>query len=158
VGEVAAEVAGKAGKVAAQVADHAPPLVKVAKKPKRKGSPGASPAQAVSGPYDHLKEPRKVAEGKPPTAAQKRRIIAENKRQHDGQLTDDYTGEPLVPAQQSQRGMKPPPNEAQIDHLNPCKPSAPGAAPGTNSNCNLRVTSRAYNRQKSNRPPKPEEK
>jgi hypothetical protein len=48
VGEVAAEVAGKAGKAAAQVADHAPPLVKVAKKPKRKGSPKASPAQAVS--------------------------------------------------------------------------------------------------------------
>jgi hypothetical protein len=45
-GEVAAEVAGKAGKAAAQIADHAPPLVKVAKKPNR--SKAVSPAQAVS--------------------------------------------------------------------------------------------------------------
>jgi filamentous hemagglutinin len=98
-----------------------------------------------------LTDPPGVAAGKPPTAAQRRAVYDENLRRNNGVLRDDSTGEVLVPGQKSQRGVTPPPNEAQIDHIIPANPADPAMAPGTNSYKNLRVVSRRANRDKSNK-------
>lgn len=108
------------------------------------------------GPYDHLKPPRTIAPGKEPTRMQRRLMYGENEGEHGGKLRDDYTGEALVRPQQSKKGVTPPDNEAQIDHVRAAHPQA-GQAPGTNAYPNLRITSRRYNRLKSNRPPTIEE-
>ena len=105
-----------------------------------------------TGPYGHLPAPRTVAPGKPPTAAQKRQIRAENMKANSGKLVDDYTGEELVPPVKSTKGISPPPNEAQIDHR------VPASAGGDNSYENLRLTGRKYNRSKSDRMPHADEK
>jgi hypothetical protein len=112
----------------------------------------ASGEPETPGPYGHLKEPRTVKPGREFTPAQRRRIVQENQKQHDGEIRDDYTGEALIPAQQSRPGVTPPDNEVHIDHV------IPRAEGGTNSNRNARVTSRRYNLDKGARMPTDEEK
>jgi hypothetical protein len=57
--------------------------------------------------------------GKPFTQAQKRDILEANKQRNGGQLTSDQSGIPLVPSAKSQKGVTPPTNEAQVDHITP---------------------------------------
>ena len=110
------------------------------------------PTTHPTGPYGHLPAPRSVAPGKPPTAAQKKQIRAENMKANNGKLVDDYTGEELVPPLKSTKGISPPPNEAQIDHR------IPASVGGDNGYDNLRLTGRKYNRSKSDRMPHADEK
>ena len=63
----------------------------------------------------------------------------------------NYREEVMVMSVKSQRGVAPPPNEAQVDHMIPRVPGVPGASPGTNSFSNAMVLSRAENRSKSNK-------
>jgi hypothetical protein len=76
----------------------------------------AAGADSGNTPYGDLKDPVSVGPGKPFSKAQKDKIYEANRQANGGQLTDDYTGEPLLPPQQSQRRVTPSPNEAQVDH------------------------------------------
>jgi filamentous hemagglutinin len=70
---------------------------------------------------------------------------------NNGALLSDLDGEELVMPSQSQAGVTPPSNEAQIDHIVPKNPADPNVAPGTNSYSNAQVLSRLQNAQKSNK-------
>ena len=98
-------------------------------------------------PYGHLEDHPSVDPEKDFTRAQKRRIFEENAKRNDGVLRDDQTGEELVRAQQHQRGVRPPDNEAQVDHV------VPGSKGGTNSFENAEDRSRAGNIEKSDKMP-----
>jgi len=102
------------------------------------------------GPYGNLEDPPNVGPGKDFTPEQKKKIYDENRRRNGGKLLDDDTGQPLEPPKKSRRGVKPPPNEAQVDHIIPKKPANPNIPPGTNSYKNAKVISRQRNRAKSN--------
>jgi RHS repeat-associated protein len=84
-------------------------------------------------------------QGKAFTQAQRRAILGANRARNAGQLRSDLSGELLVPAQKSQRGVTPPPNEAQIDHI------FPRSFGGQNTPDNAQVLSRQENIRKSNR-------
>lgn len=86
-----------------------------------------------------------IGRGMPFTAAQKRIIYDMNRRRNGGVLRSDLSGILLVAPARSQRGVTPPPNEAQIDHI------YPRSRGGTNSYSNAMVLSRAENRAKSNK-------
>ena len=103
------------------------------------------------GPYGHLEDPPNVGPGEDFSKDQKKQYYDENRRRNGGQLLDDDTGEPLEPPKKSRKGVKPPPNEAQVDHIIPKKPSDPNIPPGTNSNKNAKIISRKRNREKSNK-------
>jgi uncharacterized protein RhaS with RHS repeats len=104
-------------------------------------SKGDEAVEAVvrGGPYGHLDDHSSVSSGKPFTQSQKRKILAENQGRNSGQILDDVTGEPLVPAQQHTRGVTPPGNEAHVDHVYPRSQGGP------NSFANAEVRSRAAN-------------
>lgn len=104
-------------------------------------------------PYAALQDRPSVGAGKTFTPAQKNAIYAENMRRNNGVLRSDETGEPLIRPSQSRRGVTPPGDEAQVDHINPRIPADPNASPGTNSYGNARVISRDANAAKSNSPP-----
>ena len=95
--------------------------------------------------YAHLKDHKSVGSGKNFTAAQKRKILAENKKRNGGVIRCDITGEVCVPSRKSKKGVSPPHNEAQIDHI---RPKSKG---GTNSYRNAQVATRKANRHKSNK-------
>lgn len=101
--------------------------------------------RAHEGPYGHLKDSSKVGKGKDYTQTSKQKIYAENRNRNGGVLRDDNTGEFLVPGKQHTRGVKPPKNEAQIDH------TTPKSRGGSNSFSNAQVLSRQNNIQKSNK-------
>ena len=77
------------------------------------------------------------------TQTQKKNILSENEARNNGVILDDRTGEVLVRPEQSQKGVTPPPNEAQIDHVYPKSQGGP------NSYANAEVRSRANNIDKS---------
>jgi filamentous hemagglutinin len=102
--------------------------------------------------YGHIKDPKNVGEGKNFTAKQKKQIIDSNIQRNSGTLRDDITGEKLVKSKKSKKGVKPPENEAQVDHIVAKKPpKETSSAAGTNSNTNAQVLSRKNNREKSNK-------
>ena len=98
-----------------------------------------------------MKDGSCVGSGKPFTATQKAKIIRENMRQNKGRVRDDVSGRYLAKPQRLKKGVKPIPNEYQVDHKKPRKPSNPAVAPGTNSYSNAQVISRDANRKKSNK-------
>jgi len=102
-------------------------------------------ASSGGGPYGHLNEPTSAGPGKKFTQAQKQKIRAENQARNGGVLRDDSTGEALVQPQKSQRGVTPPTNEAQVDHVYPRSEGGP------NSYSNAEVRSRTNNIRKSNK-------
>lgn len=107
-----------------------------------------APAEEKGGPYSYLKDPDTVGAGKNFTAAQKNKIYIENKKRNGGKLVSDVSDDPyqtLVQAQKSQKGVTPSQAECQVDHI---KPKSKG---GTNSYRNAQVTSRKYNRDKSDK-------
>ena len=91
--------------------------------------------------YSHIKNPKNLANTKP-TPRQVREMKKANRAHNGGELRDDVTGELMVESQKSRRGVKPPSNEAQIDHI---KPVAKG---GTRTNDNLQMRTRKNNRDK----------
>ncbi|TIX02127.1 MAG: hypothetical protein E5V59_02480 [Mesorhizobium sp.] len=102
-------------------------------------------------PYAHLEDPPNIAPGKDFTRAQKVKMAEENRRRNGGILRDDEDGLELIPGQKSQRGVTPPPNEAQFDHIKPRVPADPTKPPGTNSYGNASLAARKRNRKKSNK-------
>ena len=74
----------------------------------------------------------------------KSEILNENRTRNNGQLRSDKTGKILEQPKKSMKGVKPPKNEAQIDHI------VARANGGTNSFSNAQVIERAANSAKSN--------
>jgi RHS repeat-associated protein len=112
--------------------------------PDTKCDPSTPPPNA-KGLYSDLTDPPGVAAGKDFTAAQKAEIIAANKARNGGVVKSDLSGEVLTQPAKSRKGVTPPSNEWQIDHIvskNKC---------GTNSYSNAQVLSRAENRAKYNK-------
>lgn len=72
-------------------------------------------------PYSNLPDPSNVAPGKDFTAAQKAQIIQQNRANNHGVVKSDLSGQILVPPQKSMKGVTPPANEWQIDHIIPKK-------------------------------------
>jgi RHS repeat-associated protein len=65
-----------------------------------------------------------------------------NRQKNDGKMRDARTGEEVQPAQQSQKGVRPPDNEAHVDHI---QPRSKG---GDNSPENAQILSRKENLKK----------
>ncbi len=106
---------------------------------------------AKPGLYSNLVDHPSVGPGKNFTAAQKAKIYQQNMEANRGVLKSDLNGETLVMPSKSQKGVTPPANEAQVDHIIPRVPSDPSVTPGSNSFENAQVLSRAQNRNKSNK-------
>ncbi len=103
-----------------------------------------SSGNSSSGKYSHLKEPQKVKSGGETTTAQRKRILEENKRQNNGEIRSDISGQKLNPPKKLKRGDKADMNSAEIDHIDPRSKG------GSNSNSNLQVASKKENLKKSN--------
>lgn len=112
--------------------------------------PSITPSQKPS-KYCGLKDCSSVGSGKAFTAKQKFNVIRENMRQNKGRVRDDTSGRYLAKPQRLKKGVKPSPNEYQVDHVVPRKPANPQVAPGSNSYGNAQVISRDANRKKSNK-------
>ena len=110
----------------------------------------APPTRAPPVSYEHLQPPKRFGKGKKATRMQRDRILDENESRN-GAIRDDQDGTPLVRPQQHRRGVRPPDNEAQVDHV------VPRNKGGTNEYGNLRVRSRKANIKKSDRDPTPED-
>lgn len=81
---------------------------------------------------------------------QRREMLKDNDGRNGG-LKDDQDGTPLVYPKRHRKGVRPPDNEANIDHV------IPKAKGGTNDYGNLRVRARKANIDKSDKDPKPED-
>ena len=106
---------------------------------------GKPAENSVRGPYSHLEDSPSVGAGKKYTAAQKSKIYEANKERNDGLLRSDKSGMELEQPRKSASGVKPPGNEAQIDH------NYPRSKGGPNSFDNAQVLSRKENREKSDK-------
>jgi RHS repeat-associated protein len=104
---------------------------------------GVATANAMAD-YSNVKDHSSVGEGKKFTQSQKEKFRDANKQANGGELKSDISGETLEEPQQHQKGVKPPENEAHVDHK---KPKSKG---GSNSSSNAQVISRKENLQKSN--------
>jgi RHS repeat-associated protein len=102
-----------------------------------------APSATDTAPYGHLTDHPSVGPGKSFTQSQKAKIYEANREANSGQLTSDLSGQPLVAPQKSQKGVTPPANEAQVDHIKARSKN------GSNSFSNAQVLSREENRAKS---------
>lgn len=105
----------------------------------------ANSADEESGPYSDLEDHPSVGAGKDFTPTQKRKIIESNKARNGGEVKSDDPSDPfpnLVKPNKSTKGIKPPKNEWQIEHI------VAKSKGGTNSYKNARVISLYLNRLK----------
>jgi len=98
-----------------------------------------------NGPCDYscIADPKNLTNTKP-TPRQVREMKRLNREHNDGVLRSDMDGSVLVDSQKSTRGVTPPSNEAQIDHIIPVDKG------GTRTSTNLQILSRKQNRDKWN--------
>jgi hypothetical protein len=108
---------------------------------------GVSGAAAKKTDYSHIADPKNLDASTKPTPRQVREMKEANRAQNGGTLRDDVTGEEMVDSAKSERGVTPPPNEAQVDHVIPVD------AGGTRTQKNLELRTQYNNRLKSNRVP-----
>jgi len=108
------------------------------------GCPYDASDSLLAAKYGDLPDPRNVGPNKEFTPATKKKILERNRAENDGVIRSDQSGTEAVPSAKSESGVKPPQNEAQIDHI---KPKSKG---GTNSPSNAQVLTRTENRRKSN--------
>jgi hypothetical protein len=148
--QVAGDVAVSAGadpetveriKAAAQLATIA--LSGKGKNPEGKVGAVEDELEGNGSKYSNLPDPKNVGPGKDFTRATKRKIYEQNKAENEGEIRSDKSGEAAVPSQQSESGVTPPENEAQIDHI------TPKSKGGSNSPSNAQVLTRKENREKS---------
>jgi len=99
------------------------------------------------GPTDYtgVANPRNIEASTKPTPRQVREMKAANRENNGGVLRDDVTGEFGIDSAKSTRGVTPPSNEIQVDHIKPVD------AGGTRDNMNLELRLRTNNRLKSNK-------
>ena len=90
-----------------------------------------------------MKDPKTVGDGKDFTKSQKRKIYEANRKANGGYLVSDQDGRILAVPKKNRRGVKPSPNEAQVDHVKA------KSKDGDNSYANAKVLSRKQNRAKS---------
>lgn len=95
--------------------------------------------------YSNLVDSNSVGAGKRFTSAQKAKIIQQNMERNGGVIKSDMSGETLVSATKSQKGVTPNPLEVHIDHINPRSKG------GSNSFSNAQVLARYENIRKSNK-------
>jgi hypothetical protein len=110
---------------------------------------GAEAPGDWNGPTDYssIKNPKDVVNNTKPTPRQVREMKKLNRAHNDGVLRDDVTGEVMVDSEKSTKGVKPPQNEAQVDHI------VPESCGGTRSSDILQLRTRKNNRGKWNMPP-----
>lgn len=94
--------------------------------------------------YSNIPDPKNVTASTRPTPRQVAAMKAANRKQNEGVLRSDLSGKVMVDSAKSRSGVKPPSNEAQVDHV------APVSRGGTRTQSNLRLLTRAENRKKSN--------
>jgi RHS repeat-associated protein len=100
-------------------------------------------AEKAAGPYANLEDHPSAGPGKDFTQAQKRNILNANREKNGGTLLSDESGTQAGAPQQSKKGITPPSNEAQVDHI---EPKSKG---GSNSYKNAQVLTREENLKKS---------
>lgn len=98
-----------------------------------------------SGPYGSLEDHHSVGLGKAFTDHQKRHVRQTNQLRNHLQLRDDHSGVPLQQGEPHRAGVRPPDNEAHVDHV------MPKSRGGSNSYSNAELRSRAANLAKSDR-------
>jgi hypothetical protein len=101
---------------------------------------------AWNGPtdYSNIKNPKDVNNPRV-TPRQAKEMKAANRKHNNGVLRDDVTGEVAIDSKKPTRGITPPRNEAQVDHINPVSNG------GTREMKNLQIRTRQNNRKKSNK-------
>ena len=115
---IVGDAIGKGGKIARAAIKHGDELLEAAGKqvdevleslPLRRLDVGDSSMQKVgdktSGLYSNLKDSKSVGEGKKFTPTQKKKIIQQNMERNGGVIKSDLSGEILVPATQSKKGL-----------------------------------------------------
>ncbi|NUQ78915.1 MAG: HNH endonuclease [Polyangiaceae bacterium] len=95
--------------------------------------------------YSHIGDPKNVSASPKPTPRQVREMKAANRAHNGGELKSDLSGKPMLDSGKSQRGIVPPANEAQVDHIVPIDKG------GTRTQSNLRLITREENRAKWNK-------
>lgn len=78
-------------------------------------------------------------------------IFKENMKINGGSLRSDKSGIEVITPNQSRKGVTPPKNEAQIDHIDPVNPADKTKPPGSNSYKNFQILARFENLDKSNK-------
>ena len=132
---------GTAAALVAPVAAVAGGAVLVAGAAKNAGALATTPMQSSG---------RTVSNGQRPKDADRKTVYEANKNKNDGTMKCEQCGVEMVPAQKSQKGVKPPPNEASIDHNKSVKQG------GTSEPSNLRGVCRKCNRDLGDKIPKTE--
>jgi len=94
--------------------------------------------------YSVIADPPNLTASSKPTPRMVREMKRLNMEANGGVLRDDVTGEVMVPSVKSQRGVAPPSNEVQVDHIIAVDNG------GTRTITNLELRTRANNRVKWN--------
>jgi hypothetical protein len=69
--------------------------------------------------YSSVQDHPSVAPGKRFTSSQKKKFISKNRKQNDGKIRSDFSGQELTQPNKHKRGVTPPDNEAHTDHIVP---------------------------------------